>query len=200
MADLEEQIRELRQAGDLAAVATLVIKGYGPEVLGFLVTLLRDDDAASEVFSQSCEDLWVGLPRFQGRSSVRTWFYTLARHAASRLRRSPHRRPDRHATLGELIDVAERVRSATLPHLRTDVKDRVAMIREALEPDDRALLVLRIDRGMNWSEIARVFSAEDASDVELARAAARLRKSFQVIKDEIGARARELGLLPDSRP
>lgn len=200
MADLEEQVRGLCEVGDLGTAATTVVKGYGPEVLGFLVTLLRDEDDASEVFSQACEDLWVGLPRFQGRCSVRTWFYTLARHAASRLQRSPHRRANRHATLGELIEVAERVRSATLPHLRTDVKDRIAMIRDALAPDDRALLVLRIDREMNWSEIARVFSAEDASNAELVRAAARLRKRFQGIKDEIGARARELGLLPDSQP
>jgi RNA polymerase sigma-70 factor (ECF subfamily) len=198
--DLERQVRELREGGDLAAAATTAIKGYGPEVLGFLVTLLRDENDASEVFSQACEDLWIGLPRFEARSSLRTWFYTLARNAASRLRRSPHRRADRRGTLAELIDVAERVRTATLPHLRTDVKDRVATIRDALPPDDRALLVLRLDREMSWGEIARVFSPEDASETTLARVAARLRKRFQLVKDDIRARARESGLLPDNSP
>jgi DNA-directed RNA polymerase specialized sigma24 family protein len=47
---------------------------------------------------------------------MKTWFYTLARHAASRLRRSPQRQL---AALSEVTDVAERVRSRTSPHLRT---------------------------------------------------------------------------------
>ena len=109
------------RSGDLRAAATAAVAEYGPEVLGFLVTFLRDEHDASEVFSQACEDLWAGLARFEGRASVRTWFYVLARHAAGRLRRSPHRHPERRLPLGEISDLAERVRSQTLPHLRSAV-------------------------------------------------------------------------------
>jgi RNA polymerase sigma-70 factor (ECF subfamily) len=195
--ELEEQMRSLRAAGDLAGVAEKAVQGYGPEVLGFLVTLLRDEDDASEVFSQACEDLWAGLARFEGRSSLRTWFYTLARHAASRLRRSPQRRPGRRVALTEISEVAEQVRSLTLPHLRTEVKDRFAAIRDALSEDDRALLVLRVDRDMSWRDIAAVFSPDDGSQEELTRVTARLRKRFQLVKDDIRERAREAGLLDD---
>jgi RNA polymerase sigma-70 factor, ECF subfamily len=116
------------------------------------------------------------------------------------VRRSPHRRPARRITLKEAADVAERVRSRTLPHLRTDVKDRFAVIRDALEEDDRALLVLRVDRSLSWNDIARVYSPEDASDPTIARVAARLPKRFQSVKDEIRARARQAGLWPDEDP
>jgi RNA polymerase sigma-70 factor, ECF subfamily len=197
--DPEADIRDARQAGDLAGAATRAIETYGPEVLGFLVTSLRDEDAASEVFSQTCEDLWTGIKRFEGRSSFRTWFYVLARHAASRFRRAPHRR-GRHAGVSALTGAAERVRSQTLPHLRTEVKDHVAAIRESLPEEDRALLVLRVDRAMSWNDIARVFSPEDDSVETVARVAARLRKRFQLLKDEIRARAREAGLLQDQEP
>ncbi|MGH2901267.1 MAG: RNA polymerase sigma factor, partial [Solirubrobacteraceae bacterium] len=88
--DVEEEIGRLRTAGQLKDVATLAIEGYGPEVLSFLEMMLRDHADASDAFAQACEDLWKGLPRFEGRSSMKTWFYTLARHAASRLRRSTH--------------------------------------------------------------------------------------------------------------
>jgi len=198
--DLEEQIAALLGAGDLRAAATLCVEAYGPEVLGFLVTLLRSEDDASEAFAQACEDLWRGLARFERRCPLRTWFYTLARHSASRLRRSPQRRPGRRVTLEEASEVAERVRSRTLPHLRTDVKDRFATIRDALEEDDRALLVLRVDRGLSWNDIARVYSEDGASDPTLARVAARLRKRFQSVKDEIRSRARQAGLWPDEEP
>jgi len=188
------------QAGDLGGAATAAVEGYGPEVLGFLVTLLRDENDATEVFSQTCEDLWTGLSRFEGRSSLRTWFYVLARHAASRFRRSPSRRPERRIAMSEATGIAEAVRSRTLPHLRTEVKDGFARIRDALAEEDRALLVLRVDRNMSWNEIARVLYPDDSSDEALGKVAARLRKRFQLVKDDIRARAREAGLLTDKEP
>jgi RNA polymerase sigma-70 factor (ECF subfamily) len=196
----EERITVLLRAGDLQGAATLAIEGYGPEVLGFLVTLLRDEGDASEAFSQACEDLWKGLARFEGRSSFRTWFYTLARHAAARLRRSPQQAQRRRVPLSEISEVAAGVRSRTLPFLRNEVKDRFEEIRAALDESDRALLVLRVDRNMDWREIARVFSAGVDSEEELARVSARLRKRFQLVKEEIRRRAQELGLLHENGP
>ncbi|MBV9946433.1 MAG: sigma-70 family RNA polymerase sigma factor [Myxococcales bacterium] len=196
----EELVAGLLAAGDLRAAAGAAVEAYGPEVLGFLVAFLGHEDDASEAFAQSCEDLWIGLPRFEGRCSIRTWFYTLSRNAASRLRRSPSRRPAHNLPLSFITDAAERIRSRTLPQFRTDVKDRLAAIRAALPPDDRALLVLRVDREMSWKDIARVHAPDLSSEEELARTSARLRKRFQQLKEEIRARAREAGLVPDEDP
>lgn len=182
---LEEQIESLRRKGDFHAAATKAVEGYGPEVFGFLVTTLRNEHDASDVFSQACEDLWRGMGQFEGRCTMRAWLYTLARHARARLCRSPHRRPGRQVALSEVSDVAERVRSRTLPHLRTSVKDQFAAIRDSLSEDDRALLVLRVDREMSWREIAHAFSNNDDSDDTLRRVEARLRKRFQFVKDSI---------------
>lgn len=196
--DLEERIHALRQGGDLDGAATQAIEGYGPEVLGFLVTLMRDENDARDVFAQASEDLWGGLVGFQGRSSLRTWFYTLARHAAARFRRTPHRRAGRHVPLSAASQAAERVRTQTLPHLRTEVKDKFAAIREALEPEDRALLVLHVDRNMSWNEIAHVLAPNEVGSGDaLARASARLRKRFQYVKDDIRARAKQAGLISE---
>ena len=186
---------QLRAEGRLTEAATLVIERYGPEVLNFVETMLRDHADAGDVFAQACEDLWKGLPRFEGRSSTKTWFYTLARHAASRLRRSFHHK--RLASLSDISEVAERVRSRTRPHLKTDVKLGVAEIRASLNETDRMLLVLRVDRGMSWNDVARVMTdGEDGdSDEDLARAAARLRKRFQSVKETIRARAIASGLI-----
>jgi RNA polymerase sigma-70 factor (ECF subfamily) len=195
--DLEGQIHRLREERDFEGAATRALEGYGPELFGFLVALLRNKQDAADVFSQTCEDMWVGLPRFEGRCSMRTWLYGLARHAAARFRRSPHRRAGRRVALSQVSHLAERVRTATLHYLRTDAKNRFAAIRDSLDDDDRTLLVLRVDRGMHWDEIARVL-LPDATDDVLNREAARLRKRFQLVKLEIRSRARQAGLLPQS--
>ena len=191
---IEVEIRGRFDAGDLEGAAAAAVEGYGPEVLGFLIALTESEHDADEVFSQLSEDLWRGLERFEWRSSFRTWMYTLARNAWHRFRRTPHHRPERRAGLSRLSEVADRVRSQTLPHLRTEVKDRFQEIRRSLDPDDQELLILRIDRQMTWNEIARVLADEDGDP---ARLAARYRKRFQALKDQLRDRAKAEGLLND---
>jgi RNA polymerase sigma-70 factor (ECF subfamily) len=194
-ADIEADIARLRAEGKLKDAASLAIDAYGNEVLSFVETMLRDHADSGDAFAQACEDLWTGLPRFEGRSSMKTWFYTLARHAASRLRRSAHHK--RLTSLSEVTDLAERIRSRTRPHLKTEVKTGFAAIRAALDDDDRTLLLLRVDRSMSWNDIARVMASDDEDDSTqtTARVAARLRKRFQTVKETIREHARASGLI-----
>jgi RNA polymerase sigma-70 factor (ECF subfamily) len=198
--DVEAELLRLRAAGQPKELASLAIESYGPEVLSFLETMLRNHADAGDAFAQACEDLWKGLPQFQWRASMKTWFYTLARHAASRLRRSSYQR--RLMTLSEISDVTERVRSRTRPHLQTEVKQGLAVIRAELDDADRTLLVLRVDRAMSWNDIARVMANEDDgdSDEQVARVAARLRKRFQSVKETIRERALAIGLMANDDP
>jgi RNA polymerase sigma-70 factor, ECF subfamily len=77
--ELEAEIRTLADAGDLTQAATRAIEGYGPEVLGFLVSFLGNVHDADDAFAMTCEDLWNGLGRFEWRASARTWRDTLQR-------------------------------------------------------------------------------------------------------------------------
>lgn len=198
--DVEAELARLRSEGQLKEVANLAIESYGAEVLRFLETMLRDPADSGDAFAQACEDLWKGLPSFEGRASLKTWFYTLARHAALRLRRSSQR--GRLATLSEITDLADRVRSRTRPHLKTEIKHGLAAIREALDEEDRLLLVLRVDRAMSWNEVARVMANDEDGDSEesVGRVAARLRKRFQTVKETIRARAIAAGLVAGNDP
>ena len=196
--DLEAELARLIRAKTFDAAATRAIDSYGPEVLGFLVNLMGSEAAASEVYSQVGEDIWNGLPTFAGRSSVRTWLYTVARHAAARYRRTPWNRSGQRTGDSRLDEAIERSRSRTQPWLRTEVKNRFAQLREALDPDDRTLLVLRVDRNLPWEDIARVMLGEEASDTgAVNKECARLRKRFQTLKEELKQRAREAGLIDD---
>jgi RNA polymerase sigma-70 factor (ECF subfamily) len=196
---LERRIREAFEAGSHARAATLTIEQYGPELLGFLLSQCRDADTAHEIFAQFCAQFWETLSSFEWRCSMRTWVYKLVRHAAARQRRGERARgPARPLTHpSELSIAAERVRTVTAMHQRTDVKDRLQELRATLPREEQELLILRVDRGLSWLELAEVMTGpgEPASDARLKAEAARLRKRFQLAKQRLRQLVVEAGLL-----
>ncbi len=196
---LEATIRGLHAEERLDEAARVALEGYGPEILGFLMALTRDADAASDRFGQFCEDMWRGLPGFRWASSFRTWAYTLARNAHHRALRDPHVRRGRRLETGELGRLQANIRTQTLPYLLTAVKDRFAALRQSLAEEDQALLILRLDRRMSWREIAEVLHAGEAAVDEegLKRRAAALRKRYERVKARLRELAAAEGLLGD---
>lgn len=181
----EAAIRAQLEAGDLRGGATAALQLYGAELFGFLKGIERDADLASEAFAQLGEDLWRGLAKFRWDATLRSWMYAVARNALHRLRRDPRRSPQRNIGLtdADVAEIAEQLRTATAVYQRTEVKDELRALRDELDPDDRELLILRLDRQMSWKDIARVFGGDDAVT---ARAAA-LRKRFERLKERIAA-------------
>jgi RNA polymerase sigma-70 factor (ECF subfamily) len=197
---LEGQIRGYCDAQQWGPAATAALRGYGPEVLGYLSAMCRTETDAAEVFSSFCEDMWKGLPRFRWQSSFRTWAYTLARHALYRLGRDPQRRRERNMALPdspEVLELAEQVRTTTMIHLRTEIKNKFTALREQLEPDDRTLLILRVDRKLAWNEIAAIMAdADEPTPEQLKRGAATLRKRFERAKERLRKLAADQRLIP----
>ncbi len=187
---LEQGIADRLAAQDMAGAATLALEGLGPQILGYIAATLRDDDAANDVFGYFCEQLWKSIGTFRGDSSFKTWAYKLVMHSISRYRRDGFRRLGRALGSDEASQLAEQIRSRTAPYRRTDVKDRIAQLRDALEPDDQTLLFLRVDQSMSWEDIADVMS-EQGTPV----ASAALRKRFERAKLRLRKLAEEQGLL-----
>ncbi len=192
---IEREIRELTDVRDFDGATTATLRGYGPEVFSFLIARMRAEDRASEVFAQMCEDLWRSMPQFEWRCSMRSWIYRLARSAAVRFERSPANQLGRRVGLSQISEIADRVRSQTLAHLRSEIKDELQSLREQLDPDEQTLLVLRIDRDLGWTEIAEIMTDEPMDADELDRASARLRQRFQKLKQRLRELAEERGLL-----
>lgn len=195
----EHRIADALSASDWRAATTLILEEYGGEVLGFLASIHRDGDA-EEVFSLFAEAIWRGAPMFERRASARTWAYAVARRVSLMHRRSTRRRAQRFTPFGDdavLADVEERVRTETLTFMRTETRSRLAALRDALPVEDQMLLMLRVDRKLAWDELALALSDAEAplDDADTKRAAARLRKRFQLLKDRLRDAARDAGLL-----
>ena len=192
----EADIRQAHRDGDYRRAATLTLERYEGEVYSFLVANLRRDSDAHEVFSQLSEDLWTGLPGFAWRCSVRTWIYTLARNAVHRFRRTPANDPARRVPMSQAPERVVQPRSSTAPFRRTAIKDRLAELRQDLDPDDQALLILRLDRQLPWDEVARILNdAAHADDATVKQLATNLRQRYRKVKDRIATMARASGLL-----
>ena len=183
---LAGEVQARLAAGDLVGATTLVVQGYGPQILGYLTAMTRVEADAHEAFSQFCEDLWRGLAGFRWRSSLRTWSYTLARNALHRQRAAAPQRHGPHVGLSELGSVVDRARTTTLESMRTAARSRFAEIRDRLDPDDRTLLILRVDRRMAWRDIAEVLG-EDPEPAALKRRCVALRKRFERLKESLRA-------------
>lgn len=193
---LGQQTRDLLADGKIAEATTLVLQVYGPEILGFVSGVLNDSDG-DEVFSAFSERLWRSLERFQWRCTLRTWVYVLARHEISRFRRGVRRHVEGRVPLSELQSVLEAVRK-THTTRASEHRSTLVRLRDELPIEDRALLILRVDRGLSFEDIALAF-AEDPETTgadELKREAARLRKRFQLVKERLTARARAVLAAP----
>jgi RNA polymerase sigma-70 factor (ECF subfamily) len=186
---LEERISVACKEERWSDAATIAVKGYGPELLGYLVGMTRSEVEAHEVFSVFCESLWKNLPGFRWESSFRTWAYCVARRAFTRMRRDPHRR--RAVPYSEAMSAAiAQVRTRTATFLRSETRDKVAALRAKLPPDDQTLLILRINRKMPWRQIAIVLGEEGETAAAVERRASSLRKRFERLKADLRALAR----------
>jgi RNA polymerase sigma-70 factor (ECF subfamily) len=171
--------------------ATAAIEGYGPAVFGYLRSLHRDEDDARDAFASWSEDVWKGLPAFRRECSLRAWAYRLAWHAACRLRRDPFRARGTRLPSSAASRLAASVAASTVATgSRRAGLDR---LRARLPPEDSTLLVLRVDRELEWEEVAAVLAAEGEPITALA-----LRKRFERLKERLRELAREEGLLDEA--
>ncbi len=186
---LETRVRALLDAGDASAAATEALRALGPGVLRYLRSLLHDEAAAADAFSEFAEHFWRGLPAFRGESTLRGWGLRLAYHAALDLCSDGWRLRGRRFATGEASQLAEEVRTRTAVRVE---QQRLALdkLREALTVEERALLALRVDQGLAWSEVAQVLAAE-REPVEPAT----LMKRFERLKERLATMARAQGLL-----
>jgi RNA polymerase sigma-70 factor (ECF subfamily) len=200
-AQLEGEIHALFSQGDFTGAATRLMRGYGPEIFGFLVAVHRNESDAGESFSDFAEAVWRSLPGFAWESSARTWAYAIARNMTRTRKRNAARRERRevHAQDSAAEGVAQQVRTETIAFLRTEKRTRLQALRDSLPEADRMLLVLRVDRGLAWNDLARILHEAEGDgpldDDMVAKEAARLRKRFQLVKDRLREMAKKEGLL-----
>ncbi|MEO1269454.1 MAG: sigma-70 family RNA polymerase sigma factor, partial [Myxococcota bacterium] len=139
--------------------------------------------------------LWKSLPSFQGRSAFFTWAFTLARRSISRTLERPERRREDRLDTHQANNLPEHwSRTATAEWRRTANRNRFQKMCADLDPEERTLIMLRIDQELPWKEIAVVMHDDDDAPLEgkdLSHRAALLRKRFERIKNKLRQAAQD---------
>jgi RNA polymerase sigma-70 factor (ECF subfamily) len=187
---LETRIRDALARGASDEAATETIRGYGPQILGYLTRVLGSADDAADAFSFFSERVWKGMAGFEGRSSVRVWAYRVAWTAALRVADDGWRRRRDRLRTSMASRLAAEVQTRTAAQALDRADAGMDRLRSGLEPEERALLVLRLEQRLSWHEVAEVLRAEGGAVDDAA-----LRKRFERLKEKLARLARSQGLL-----
>jgi RNA polymerase sigma-70 factor (ECF subfamily) len=181
----DDRVAELIAAGDSRGAATEVIRTHGPRILNYLRAILRDEDDAGDAFSLFAQWTWEAAAGFRSESLVRTWAYGIAWNAARRVRDEAYRRRRLPLATNAASRLAQEIRTASAVRRERDA-DRLEELRRELSADEQNLLVLRLDQGLEWEDIAAVLSQGGE-----AISAPALRKRFERLKERIARIARK---------
>jgi RNA polymerase sigma-70 factor (ECF subfamily) len=187
---LDAVVARLVARGAIDEAATTLIEAVGPEILGYIRSVLRDDAEAGDAFSAFCERAWRGLPGFRGEASLRVWSYRIAWNAVLSLRKDAYRRRRERLETDVVSQLAGRI-FATTAVQRERESSALERLKAQLTPEEQTLLTLRVDRQLSWSEVADVLAEEDGT----RPGEDALRKRFERLKEKLAGSARDAGLM-----
>jgi RNA polymerase sigma-70 factor, ECF subfamily len=140
--------------GSVDAFAELVRRHEAPvyrTALRMLGSRVDAEDVAQEAFIQA----WRSLARFRGDSTFSTWIYRIATNRS--LNAIAARRPTVDI---DAVELASPLSAAERTEQRDRLRRTVAAILR-LEPEQRALIVLRELEGLSYAEIAAILEIEE---------------------------------------
>jgi RNA polymerase sigma-70 factor (ECF subfamily) len=199
-ADADEQaVLDRARGGDEDAFAGLVA-AYRAELHAYCYRMLGSVHDAEDALQDALLRAWKGLPGFEGRSSVRSWLYTIVTNTALDIARRRGRRevpagfsparpraateddPAEPAWLEPYPDSAPGARLASSPEARYEQRESLELAfviaLQYLPPLQRAALILRDVMGFSARETADQLQASVpavTSALQRARTAAQSR-------------------------
>jgi RNA polymerase sigma-70 factor (ECF subfamily) len=132
-----------------------LLPAYRRKVFGLAYSFLRDREAAEDVTQEVFIKLWRALPAFDGRASMSTWIYAIARNASLSALRA--RRPQSSLSYPKVMDAVE----SSNPVPSADVLvDRAAILRlvDQLPTKQRQVIMLFYMQEQSHEEVAAMLS------------------------------------------
>jgi RNA polymerase sigma-70 factor (ECF subfamily) len=148
---LMELVREHRRDEAIG----LLLPAFRRKVFGLAYSFLRDREAAEDVTQEVFIKVWRALPGFDGRASISTWIYTIARNAslsALRARRSQSSLSDPEVM--EAVEASNPVPAADV------IADRAAILRlvDQLPAKQRQVIMLFYMEAQSHEEVAAMLA------------------------------------------
>ena len=151
----DARLMELVRAERRDEAIALLLPAFRRKVFGLAYSFLRDREAAEDVTQDVFIKVWRALPGIDGRASVSTWIYTIARNASLSALRA--RRPQSSLSDPEVMEAVE----ATNPAPSADVLvDRAAIRRlvDQLPTKQRQVITLFYMEAQSHEEVATMLA------------------------------------------
>jgi RNA polymerase sigma-70 factor (ECF subfamily) len=128
-----------------------ILRAYRRKVFGLAYSFVRNRETAEDVAQEVFIRIWRALPAFDGRASLSTWIYTIARNTSlSALRDGRHRLP-----LNEVATLAA-----------TEIPDESSSVESSAE---NALLMQLVEQLPDKQrQVVLLFYMEEQSHEEVA--------------------------------
>jgi RNA polymerase sigma-70 factor (ECF subfamily) len=195
----DAQLVEALRRGDEQAFMELVDR-YQASLLKVALTYLGDKSSAQEVVQDTWLGVLQGLPRFEARSSLKTWIFGILMNSIRKHRKREARAPiptvleDQQSAHDEPAVDQRRFASnrhwsappaswSSLPETRLLSGETLGLLRAAilaLPENQRAVITLRDVEGMSSAEACNVLALSETNQrVLLHRARSRLRRALE---------------------
>ena len=147
-----DTVRRRLAAGDREGSYAEVVESTKDSLYRFLLHLLRDEDAARDVFQDTYVRVFGALEGFRGEAGITTWVLTIGRNLAFNRLRGRRLREDRARSLEAGMEIAS---------------------PPAGDPATRSLLAAVADLPETQREAVLLFYGEDCPVAEVARVTGR---------------------------
>lgn len=144
----------------LAAIATgdrrafdELYREYAPRIFRFSFRLMRDQTKAEEVTNDVMLEIWKHAARFEGRSSVSTWIFGIARHRTLNAVRG---KTLHLTTIDEAEHVADESTTAEMAFDQAMVGGALRDALNRLSPEHREVIELTFFAELSYKEIAEI--------------------------------------------
>jgi RNA polymerase sigma-70 factor (ECF subfamily) len=166
-------------AGEPAAFDVLV-RQYQQEIYRLAYRMTRSAEDARDLAQEAFIQAYRSLASFRGQSRFSTWLYRIAMNLCLTHLKSVARL-DPAEVDGNLADQ----RADSLMSLLTNERDRaLAEAIEALPPQQKATLTLRVHQGLSHKEIAQVLDcSEGTAKANYFHAVRSLQRKLQAFRD-----------------
>ncbi|MEO1174708.1 MAG: sigma-70 family RNA polymerase sigma factor [Myxococcota bacterium] len=199
MDEREADLVSRLQAGDEAAFREIVSR-YNDSMVRVARAFVKSDDVAEEVVQETWMHVYNGIGRFEGRSSFKTWLFTILRNRA-RTRGTREARTRPFSSLGSKAEDGEErsfdadqldpqdnwvtppsyaeLSSPSDDSLRAELFQEVQVGLEKLPENQRMVVTLRDLLGWSSTDVQDYLEVSEANQrVLLHRGRARLRKEL----------------------
>jgi RNA polymerase sigma-70 factor (TIGR02960 family) len=201
------------RAGDQDAFRELT-DPYRHELQLHCYRIVGSTQDAEDLVQETLLAAWRGLEHFSERASMRTWLYRIATNRSVDALRANARRPQRLEPMTELPEPSRLsepvwlepypdvlleglVDAAPGPEARYETKEALSLAFVAglqhLQPQQRAVLVLRDVLSFQAAEVAEILDTTEAAVNSL------LRRARTAVDTRLSAARRERAPLPNSR-